>query len=419
MLIHIALLFSAFVLDSTIYSVDIERGVVDEIEFSEAIIDYVADDFIYAVTRNYLYKIDPGRAVIIDKTPLPLRFNYILLRRYEIILISTDEIIVLDRKNLAFKSGIGIDPGDHKPIVKNQTLVGLPGPPTIILMSEAGTHNTIRSVDIGSGRTTARVTVNPIKDAVYDHQNSNFIMLEQGQTMLVLNPQMKIQHRVNLGFDARRLANRNEALYVSSDDCVFLLTKKGRLIDFQPLTAMRDIGASIILTDDGVFWLDSLTFRISGWLQNNDHMTQLYADASSDRIIGIDIHDQMHLIEKSPGRALKLANYRRDLAQKLPASPRVDSLWFLQLAAFSDPSNAGQMYEEFREKQIPVFIDTTDLYRIKFGGFTDKTVALDLQEKMELDGWFVFEPRKYGDNSEVFYVGVEKFVIDKGIVGKE
>ena len=419
MLTYIGLIFSAFVLDSTIYYVDIERGVVDEIEFSEAIIDYVADDFVYVVTQDYLYKIDAGRALIIDKAPLPLRFNYILLRRYEIILISTDEIIVLDRGNLAFKSGIGIERGDHRPIVKNQSLVGLPGQPRIILMSEAGAHNTIRSVDIGSGRTTARVTVRPIKDAVYDHQNSNFIMLEQGQTLLILNPQMKIQHRANLGFDARRLVTRDEDLYVFSDDGVFLLMKKGRLIDFQPLTGIHSICKSIILTDDGVFWLDSLTFRISEWLQNHDHMTQLYADVSSDRIIGIDVHDEMHLIEKSPGCVLKLTNHRRDLAQNLPASPRVDSLWYLQLAAFTDPSNARQMYEEFREKDIPVFIDTADLYRIKFGGFTDKPLALDLQEKMELDGWLVFEPRKYGDNSDVFYVGVERFVIDKGIVGKE
>jgi hypothetical protein len=419
MLMYVFFLCSAFILDSTLYSVDIERGVIDEIEFPDAIIDYVADDFMYIFTNDCLYKIDPGRALIVDWTPLPLRFNYVLLRKDEIILISTDEIIVLDRKNLAFKSGIGIERGDHRPIIKDQSLIGLPGQHTIFLLSDFCTRNTMRAVDLSSGRTTARVTVKSIKDVIYDHQDSSFIALEQGQNLTILDHQMKIQRRVNLSFETLSLVNQEKSLCIFSDHGIFHLTKKGELIDFQPLPGLRNVCNTTLLTDEGIFWFDSLTFRISEWLQNHNHINRLQADAGSGRIIGMDIHDEMYLVEHSPGYVSKLTHHRRDLVQSLPASPRADSLWYLQLGAFSDPSNAGQMYEEFRNKRIPVFVDTADLYRIKFGGFTGKPMALDLQEKMDLNGWLVFEPRIYRDTSEIFYIGVERYVINKGIVGKE
>lgn len=412
-------LFSVFVVDSTLYHVDIEHETVDEINFPETITDYVTADFTYVVTPKCLYKIDPARVQIIDRTPLPLRFNHILLRGAEIILLSTDEIIVLDRTNLAFKSGIGIERGDHRPLIQNQTFAGIDGHAGIILLSDDGLRSTLSKVDLESGRTIARLTLNNIKDIVYHPQDRMFIGLEEGSNLVIFDLLMNMRNRLHLHFKAIVLARRNEDLYIVSDHGVFLMTKDGTLIDFQPLPGVRSICGSAIVTDAAIFWLDALTFRVCGWRQNSDRITQLLHDTGSDRLIGIDPDGGMYLIENTPGRSRKLRNYRRELAHVVTSSPRADSLWYLQLGAFSDPANALLLYEEFRNNGIPVFIDTADLYRIKFGGFTDKPAALDIVEAMKLDGWFVFQPRKYRDESAIFYVGVEKFIINEGIVGKE
>ncbi len=412
-------LYSVFVVDSTLYSLDIEHKIVGEINFPRPIIDYVTADFTYIITDDCLYKIDPAGARIIDRTPLPLRFNYALLRDKEIILISTDEIIALDRTNLTFKSGIGIERGDHRPIIKDQTFIGIRGQPSIFLLSDAGTRNTVRRVDLESGKTVARATVKRMKDIIYDPGGLSFIGLEIGQDLAIFDLSMKMQKRKHLNFEAKALASRNGDLCIVSDQGIFLMTREAELIDFQPLPRVRSVCGSTLLTDDAIFWLDSLTFRVGGWLQNRYNITQLLPDASSDYPVGVNTHGEMYLIEISQGRVSKLRNYRQELTQILPSSPRTDSLWYLQLGAFSDPANAMQLYEEFRDQRIPVFVDTADLYRIKFGGFTDKPIALDILEAMKLDGWLVFEPKRYSDKSEIFYVGVEKFVINEGIVGKE
>jgi hypothetical protein len=412
-------LYSAFLVDSTLYSLDIEHETVDAINFPRPIIDYVAADFTYIVTDDCLYKIDPTSARIIDRTPLPLRFNYVLLRNTEIILISTDEIIALDRTNLAFKSGIGIERGDHRPIIKDQTFISIRGQPSIFLLSDAGARSTVRAINIESGKTIARTMVKRMKDIIYDPRGMIFIGLEVEQDLAILDLSMKMQKRIHLNFEAKALASWNEDLCIVSDQGIFLMTREGELIDCQPLPRVRNVCGSTLLTDDAIFWLDSLTFRVGGWLQNQNNIAQLLQDASSGYLIGINIHGEMYLIENSPGRVSKLRYHRRELAQILPSSPRADSLWYLQLGAFSNPTYAMQMHEEFRDKRIPVFVDTADLYRIKFGGFTDKPAALDILEAMKLDGWLVFEPRKYSHISEIFYVGVEKFVINEGVVGKE
>ncbi len=412
-------LFSVFVVDSTLYHVDIEHETVDEINFPETIIDYATADFTYIVTPECLYKIDPARAQIIDRTPLPLRFNHILLREAEIILVSTDEIIVLDRTNLAFKSGIGIERGDHRPLLHNQTFAGIQGSASIILLSDDGLRSTLRKINLESGRTIARLTLDHIIDVVYYPQDRIFIALEEGGNVVIFDHLMNMRNRLHLHFKAIILARRDNDLYIVSDHGVFLMTKDGILIDFQPLPGVRSISGSTIVTDDAIFWLDALTFRVCGRLQNSDRITRLLHDAGSECLIGIATDGGMYLIENTPVRAPRLRNYIRELAQVVPSSPRADSLWYVQLGAFSDQANALLMYEEFRSNGIPVFVDTADLYRIKFGGFTDKPAAIDIVETMKLDGWLVFQPRKYSDESVIFYVGVEKFIINKGIVRKE
>jgi len=418
-ILFLSCFFSVFVVDSTIYHVDIEHEIVDEINFPESIIDYVTADFTYIVTPDCLYKIDPARAQIIDRTPLPLRFNHVLLRGAEVILISTDEIIVLDRTNLAFKSGIGIERGDHRPLIQNQTFAGIHGHAGIILLSDDGLHSTLRKVDLESGRTIARLTLGHIKSVAHHPQDGIFIGLEEGGNLVIFDLLLSVQNRIRLHFNAIFLARRDEDLYIVSDHGVFLMTKDGTLIDFQPLPGVRNTCASAVVTDEAIFWLDALTFRVCGWLRNSNRIIQLLRDAGSDRIIGIDPGGGMYAIENTPARATRLRNYRRVLAQVVTSSPRADSLWYVQLGAFSDQANALLMYEEFRSSGIPVFVDTADLYRIKFGGFTDKPAALDVVEAMKLDGWLVFQPIKYRDESAIFYVGVEKFIINEGIVRKE
>jgi hypothetical protein len=412
-------LYTAFFVDSTLYTVDPECATIGEIAFQKPIIDYVADDFLYLNTDDYLYKIDPARTQIIDKTPLPLRFNHILLQQQEIVLISTDEIIVLDRGNLAFKSGIGIERGDHRPIVKIQRVNARYSGRNIYLISDAGAHSTLRILDLGSGKTIKRTTVQRMTDFIYDPRDMNFIGLETNKDLSIYDLTMKRLKRLHLDFEVQNLVGRAEGFSVVSEQGIFFYTKSGEMIDFQPIPKLQDVCGSVILTEHAICWLDTLTLRVDGWLMNHQKIVRLFLDSESKEVVGLTPSGKPYLIRNTPGSMISLARQRKELTPAMPVSIRYDSLWYLQLGAFTNPTNALLMYGELRKTGLPVMIDTADLYRVKFGGFTDKPTALYFLEKTQLDGWLVFEHRTHDETTEVFYIGTEEFVVDKGVVRKE
>jgi len=407
------------ILDSLLFTVNPDIAIVSEISFPEPIIDYVCDDFLYLYTSNDLYKIDPVELTLVDKTPLPLRFNHLLLKGQEIILIATDEIIILDRNNLAFKSGIGLEPGDYRPVIEDQSFASSPATNNIYLVSDAGQRSYLKAIDLWSGRLIRRVVLDRLKSLIYDAKTQSFIGLDVKNNLLVFDAELKRIRKINLAVEAIDCSTHPDGLLVHSDQCIILMNTNGEIIEFQPIPMACVYASSILLNDDAIIGLDNITLRPNDWMNNRRKIVRLYPCAYPDQAVGIDTGKNFYLLDQGP---LAVMPVKKNIIQ-LREKPRVvatsDSLWYLQLSAFSDPINAQHVSKELREQGLPVFIDSTDLYRVKFGGFVDKFAALSIIEEMDIVGWFVYQPRVPSSRFEEFYVGTERYIIERGVVRKE
>jgi hypothetical protein len=409
----------SIVLDSSILTVNVDNMVVNEIDFKTAVIDYAFDDFLYVSTSNYLYKIDPSELLLIDKTPLPLRFNHLMLKGGEVMLIATDEIIILDRRNLAFKSGVGIEQGDSRPLVKNQSFAALAAKDNIYLVNDAPTKSTVRIIDARSGRLLKEVHMDRIKSSDYDAKTHSFVILDVRNNILLYDINMNRQRKIELRINARSCIVHPDGFLVYFDQGILLINEYGKLIDFQPILLGHSQDDALVLGQEAVVCLDDMALRPNGYLPNQEQIVQSYPCANCDFELGIDRMHNFYLLSKEPLEIKPLAKKGMELRTSTPAPAAADSLWYLQIGAFASAINAAQVYDELRDRGIPVFVDSTALYRVKFGGFTDKLSGLNIAERMNLKGWFVYEQRTAAIKFEEFHVGPEKFSIRDGIVRKE
>jgi len=414
------LICKSIVVNSALLFVNVDNTVVNEIDLKGPIIDYVLDDFLYISTANYLYKIDPSAPLLIDKTPLPLRFNYLMLRNHEILLIATDEIIILDRINLAFKSGIGIEHGDSRPLVKDQSFASVAAKNNIYLINDAGAKSTARLVDKQTGRSMKRVRMDRVKSSDYDPKTQSFIFLDVRNNILVYDIDMNRKRRIELKINARSCTVHPDGFLVYFDQGILLTNQEGKVIDFQPILLPPGPDGSLILGQEAVIHLDNVALRPSGYLPNENQIVQSYPCPGLSCELGIDDRRNFYLLGKEPLEITPLARKGMELkTSKAPVLAASDSLWYIQVGAFANAANALQVHDDLRESGMPVFIDSTDLYRVKFGGFTDKLFGLSITESMNLSGWFVYDQKARGRNPEEFFIGTEKFVIREGVVRKE
>lgn len=409
----------AIVLDSSFLTVDVADAYVAEVALGEQIIDHVLDDYLYVSTGKNLYKIDPSEQVLIDKTPLPMRFNYLMLKGNEIILIATDEVIVLDRNNLAFKSGVGLEYGDHQPVVKDQSFATIPVRNYIYLASDAGERSIIRIIDLQSGRLMRRVRIDRVKSFDYDAKSQSFVALDVKNDILIFDLYMSRKHKIELQVAAHAVSIHPDGFLIHYDQGIMLMNEEGNVIDFQPMPHTFKGAGVLVLSREAIIGFDNITLRPNGWLMNRQNLVQLYPCVSSHHEIGIDPHNNLYLVHQEPMTITPLA--RKVVQLKWASAPLAtsDSLWYLQLGAFSNPVNAQQALDASALNGLPAFIDSADLYRIKLGGFLDKFTGLHIAEKMSLKGWFVYEQKLSGKKLEAFYVGTERYLIQDGVIRKE
>ncbi|MBE0432489.1 SPOR domain-containing protein [candidate division WOR-3 bacterium] len=417
--LFLVILGSTFLLDSNLYLVDVDRALATEIELDKPIVDFAADDFLYVTTEDCLYKIDPAYQRITDRTPLPVRFNHLVLGKQDIILISSDEIVLLDRRNLSFKTGIGIERGDHQPLVEDQRVADIDGRYHLYLQSDAGTRSRITILDLRSGKKIRELHGERMICTAYDPVAGTFAGIDAKKYLSVYDRSMKREIRTGLLIDPRTLSIHAAGLLIYSDQGVFLMDRNGKVADFQPLPGQQDNQGSVVLTDKAIVVIDTTVFRVTGWLTNDHAIVRLLPGTGTTHEFGADRSNNLFVIQKNPMTVTPLTLRRRMPDQIVTASKQVDSLWYVQLGAFSSRANAWQLHDELRTRGLPVFVDSADLYRVKFGGMTDKPSALHLAENLNLDGWFVFEQKIPGRHHEIFYIGRDKYIIDDGVVRKE
>ncbi len=208
---------------------------------------------------------------------------------------------------------------------------------------------------------------------------------------------------------------------MSNREGIFLLNSNGKVIDFQPLALDEHCCTDkyLFVVKNGIVHVDSLTLRIKKRNQINKKLIKLFHVDSMNNVIALDNDDNFYVLEDGFSWLRPMEKREAVLKEiEVPVSS-VDSLWYFQVGAFVNQQHAIALYDSLRQSNIPVFIDSSDLYRVKFGGFKDKMNAMNLITEIRLHGWFVFQQKMRLGKREEFYVGAQKYILEEGIIQKE
>jgi len=425
----IACLFTLFltsnhplIVDSLVFTIDIEKMEADEQAVSGTIIDYCIDDFLYVLTSRALYKLDCTFLTIEDHIPLPQRFNYLTVNNAEIMLITTNEIVIIDKHNFAFKRGIGMEYGDYRPMTRcNRTISESMN--LIYLIVDSGRKSILKIFDLKSGELRRKLTVDKIVSINYNEETHRFITLDINNRLTTYDMLLKKKKSVGLQFEGIWFDRFQHGYMVYSPHGIFFVNQSGKVIDFQAITfEEKSINDKfILLTKKGIVFLDSLTLRPKGFFHVIQRIKKLLTIQAPhvQYVIMLDTHYRLQAINIASMEIQSMVK-KKIVAKEaaLIAPARTDSLWYFQLGAFANYENAIEMYNNVKNT-IPVFIDSTDLYRVKFGGFHDKMSAIEIINRSNLDGWFLFHEKIEQANTIQFSVDAEKYILEDGIIRKE
>jgi hypothetical protein len=387
------------------------------------IIDHCVDDFLYVLTGHALYKIDCTFLTIEDNIPLPQRFNYLIVNNTDIILMTTNEIVIIDKHNFAFKRGIGIEQGDYRPITVLQRTSAGKQYSVIYLIVDYGRKSVLKIFDLNSGKLRRKLTVDKIVSSCYDHTTNRLITLNVNNRLTIYDTNLRKKNSFDLKLDGTRFSTFRHGYIVHSPQGIFFVNPSGKVIDFQPLTfEVKNANDKFtLLGGGGITFLDSLTLRPKGFLLDNHGIKKIQTIQSHhvQYATAVDTHYNLFAIHIATMR-LQLMAVKKAIAKEaaLTVPSRTDSLWYFQLGAFSNYENAVEMYSDAKDN-IPVFIDSVGFYRVIFGGFQDKMKAIEIIEKTNLDGWFLFHEKIEQAETVRFSVDAENYILEDGIIKKE
>lgn len=413
------LLGASFMLDSQLYLVDAGQASAVKIELTKPVVDLARADQLYVTTEDCLYKIDPVGRRVVDQTPLPMRFNHVVLAARDIILISSDEIVLLDRQNLSFRTGIGIERGDHQPLLAARSVAETGGRYQLYLRSSAGTQSRMRIIDLGSGKTVKTTYTAPLRHVVYDPIADALVAIDAQQYLTVYDRSLNRKQRTALPLEARALSVHATGLLIQTDQGIFLVDRRGAIVDFQPLPAQGLDQGAVALTDRALVKIDTTVCRVADWLENERAIVRLLPGTDTAHVFGASRTNDLFMIQLDPLGVMPLTARRYRPEPIVAVAAAEDSLWYVQLGAFADRANAAQRRDELRARGVPAFIDSLDLYRVRFGGIAGKAAALDLAERMNLEGWLVLARKIPGVPPATFHVEQDTYVIIDGVIRKE
>jgi hypothetical protein len=407
----IFLFYRPIVMDSSIYIYNKERSIMEVFNIRDKIIDYAIDDFFYGLTNRFLYKIDLKRCGSMDRVPLPERFHSCTTSANEVILITADEIVLIEKANLSFKGGIGLERGDYIPM-RTRT-------PLIYLVSHSGQKSTIEILDLDLGRKVSMVTQSRIK-AWDDADDGRLAVLDINHTITIYDSLLNKEREFHPQFQCQAFRRIRGGFIGYGQNGIYMLNQKGTVIESQPMPAIKNNDPSfpLVSTGDGLVYYDTLTLRVRGQSRLDNTVFRVI-DQDGEHALVVDKGYQPYLIDLKTLSFLHLAveGAKPEPSPSIPGHP--DSVWFFQLGAFTNYDNAFEMYNLYISQRIPVFIDSGDLYRIRLGGFEDRQDALAMIENAGLTGWFVFHKRKEGTGRFDFTIDGEDYVLEQGIIRKE
>lgn len=415
----IFLVYTAILINNNeIYKIDITELSFNTLTLNEEVIDYKINDLLYVLTSRNIYSIDTINLQILDRTLLPQKFNYLSIGRNEIFLIATSEIIILNRANLTFKTGIGVEPKDYQPMTE---LTQLPKN-LLYLIAHNEKKSVIKIIDYLKGRIIRNASFIRIKKFYYVPAEKQFVILTaSGLHYLDLN--LKIKKSIKFKFPGEDFFFYKNGYVITNPQAICLIDFSGNIIDFQPL-----IFNNALVHRDFVFWnndfivlIDPLTLRIGCLLKNNNNIKEIYP-IDNEQSICINKNNELFVIDNKTG-AFKNLTKKAYALVKVSENQTIsqDSLFYLQFGAFSDKEYAQYFCDSLNKGGLPVFIDTgiDHLYRIKLGGFMEKTLAQEIIENSGIAGWVVYQKKIESSVDSIFSFNQNDYYLKQGIIIKK
>jgi hypothetical protein len=406
--------------DSTLYRVDLARLDAVPMTMHDEVIDYVLDDFLYVLTRRFLWRLDPASFKVVDRTLLPERFNYLAVRENEIILIATEEVITVDKKTLSFKSGVGIEAGDYQPIVDPRDLQALKRSQWLYLKTDAGNQSILKVFNLANGRLVRKITVSRIVAADYSRDQTILWVLDVNNRLTGYGLDLKKRAEIALSFTGADFKVKDNGFLVYNDQGVFGINRRGRLIDFQPLPSNTDHTNSFFKCPDVIAQVDLFALRVRRVFPVPAGLTGL-AEPADGFGLTLTRDGMIAFLDPDTSEARPLMAGPAVLPSPIMSGPAAgpDSLWYFQVGAFANRDNARKLYEEFRGQGLPVFIDSLNLCRVKLGGFSDKAMGFDIVQGLNLNGWFVYHEKIKFDAASDFAVNGQAYMWQDGVVRRK
>ncbi|MEO0184360.1 MAG: hypothetical protein ABIL22_05150 [candidate division WOR-3 bacterium] len=411
------ILFAAIVVhNDQVLKIDYDHQMFQELTLKEEIIDYSIEDFCYVLTARNIYCIDTINLHIVDRTSLPQKFNYVLIGQNEVFLITTSEIVILNKNNLAFKTGIGIETGDYQPMVAP---VKLPQKNLIFLISHNENRSIIKVIDRVKARAIKSASFLAVKKFYYLPEKKNFAILTQsGIHFLDLN--LKIKKSIKFDFSGEDFFSYDNGYIITGSQGICSVAMNGKVIDFQPVVLTRQVQNSgfVFWNDDFIILIDPITLRIRHILRNVNNICEIFFE-DYELSLCINKNAELFLLDNKTGNTKIFVNEKYALISNKEAGEILkDSLFYLQFGAFSDQGFASVCCDSIRKAGLPVFIDSSidNLYRVKLGGFFEKTLPLKIMDEYKIPGWIVYQKKIDFENDTIFSSNNTEYYFRKGII---
>jgi hypothetical protein len=419
-LITLLSLHSPFAADSTIYAADVAHLTIREQKLHSSIIDYCLDDFLYVLTKRYLYKLDPDDLHIKDRTILPQTYSSMCTNASKILLMSAGEIVILAKSHLAYESGIGIRYGDFRPLVSPQGRTIAPDETSLYMIEDEGTESILKIIDLNTGGVRKKLKTSKITAYRYDISNRTLTTIDAKNHLQTYDLAFRNLKTTPLPVTPEWFLSNRLGFWLGSRSGVFMIRNNGTLIDLQPLLTIsnRSYEDFIFITDQDIVTLDTLTLRVKTIVPNVMHISRLFSVDHPSYVIGMDENQRFYFIQTTTMEIHPRAEHKTIPMEIPPALIPLeqDSLWYLQIGAFSNPDNALHLYQEFRDRAIPVFIDTGEVYRVKLGGFPDKQLGIYIADRLNINGWFSLRDKIFNTEFVDFFVDKERFLLKNGMI---
>jgi len=404
--------------DSALYRIDLTGMASQRMAMGEEVIDLVADDYLYVLTRRFLWRLDPVSYRIVDRMLLPERFNYLVVRENDIILVATEEVFTVDKKNLSFKSGIGIEPGDYRPVIDPRSIPASKRSSWLYLKADLGDKSVLKIFNLTNGRLVKKITVPRCVASEYVPVEQALYILDILGKLTRYGLDLKKQSEIKLPCAGDGFMPRGDGFLIYNRQGVFNVNRNGRLVDFQPLPFHTLRTNSFFNCPEGICQVDLFALRVRHLYPPPAELGRL---AEPENGFGLALMKGGAILFLDPDTSGTTAVEENPVLPETAAMPVAgpDSLWYFQVGAFNRRESAYELYEDYRRRFLPVCIDSQALYRVKFGGFSDKSVGFDVIQGLDLSGWFVYQPRIEFSAAPEFGVSGRFFEWRDGVVRRK